>query len=92
VHSTLKSQAPPVRDAVRIIHTTVGIPPHPVTAHPRVPAAHRKSVQQAFLDLAATPEGISMLAGIPVVSLVATSIEDYEIIESLGLKAFYVTD
>lgn len=92
VHSTLKSQTPPVRDAVRIIYTTVDIPPHPVAVHPRVPAAHRKSVQQAFLDLAATPEGISMLARIPVVNLVATSIEDYEIIETLGLKAFYTAD
>jgi phosphonate transport system substrate-binding protein len=92
VHSTLKSQAPPVRDAVRIIHTTVGLPPHPVAAHPRVPAAHRKSVQQAFLDLAATPEGTSMLAEIPVVSLIATSIEDYWIIETLGLKVFYIAD
>jgi hypothetical protein len=33
-----------------------------------------------------------MLAGVPVVELVATSIEDYKIVETLGLKAFYMTD
>jgi len=92
VQSTLQSQVPSVRDAVRVIYTTVGIPPHPVAAHPRVPAAQRKSVQQAFLDLAATQEGASMLAAIPMASLVATSIKDYEVIETMGLKAFYITD
>ena len=92
VQSTLQSQVPSVKDAVRVIYTTVGIPPHPVAAHPRVPAAQRKSVQQAFLDLAATPEGASMLAGVPMTSLVATSIKDYEVIETMGLKAFYIAD
>jgi phosphonate transport system substrate-binding protein len=57
-----------------------------------VAAAQRKSVQQAFLDLAATPEGASMLAGVPMVRLVATSIEDYKIVDTLGLKAFYTAD
>ncbi|NNJ94226.1 MAG: phosphate/phosphite/phosphonate ABC transporter substrate-binding protein [Halobacteria archaeon] len=92
VQSTLNSQAPSIKDAVRVIYKTVGIPPHPVAAHPRVPAAHRKSVQLAFLDIAATEEGASMLAQIPVVGLVASSIEDYGIIETLNLKAFYVSD
>ena len=92
VRSTLQSQSPSIKDAVRIIYTTVGIPPHPVAAHPRVPAAQQKLVQQAFLDLAATPKGASMLAEVPVVRLVATSIEDYKIVETLGLEAFYMPD
>jgi phosphonate transport system substrate-binding protein len=92
VHSTLNSQAPAIRDAVRVIYTTTDIPPHPIAAHPRVPAAQRTSVQQALLDLAATPEGASMLAGVPVLRMVATSIEDYKIVETLGLEALFVTD
>lgn len=92
VYSTLQAQAPQVKDAVRVIYTTIGMPPHPVAAHPRVPAAQRKSVRQAFLDLAATPAGASMLAEVPMLSPVATSIEDYEVIETLGLKAFYTVE
>ena len=54
--------------------------------------AQRASVQQALLDLAATPEGASMLAGVPVLRMVATSIEDYKIVETLGIEAFFMTD
>jgi phosphonate transport system substrate-binding protein len=92
VHSTLNSQAPAIKDAVRVIYTTTDISPHPIAAHPRVPTAQRASVQQALLDLAATPEGASMLAGVPVLRMVATSIEDYKIVETLGLEALFVTD
>jgi phosphonate transport system substrate-binding protein len=92
VQSTLKSQALPVQNSLRIIYRTSSIPPHPVTAHPRVPAAHRESVKQAFLDLAATPKGGSMLAQIPIIELVTTSFDDYQIVETLGLDAFYAAE
>jgi phosphonate transport system substrate-binding protein len=92
VGSTLKSQTPSVRDSVRIIYETRGIPPHPVTAHPRVPAAHRALVQQALLDLAASDEGKTLLAGVPILEAVSSSIEDYTVVKSLGLEEFYMTD
>lgn len=92
VGSTLKSQTPSVRDSVRIIYETRGIPPHPVTAHPRVAAAHRALVQQTLLDLAASDEGKTLLAGVPILKAVSSSIEDYRVVKSLGLEEFYMTD
>ena len=92
VRSTLQSQAPSIRKSLRIIHETSGIPPHPITAHPRVPAAHRALVQRALLDLAASDEGKTLLAGVPILEAVSSTIEDYRVVKSFGLEEFYMAD
>lgn len=89
VEKTLRQQEPAVRDSLRVIYTTRPLPSHPLSAHSRVPAAHREKVRQALLDLDQTPEGRSMLAKIPTTQLQATSLDDYQEMLGWGLEAYW---
>ncbi len=91
VVSTLNSQEPEIRQKLRILYKTRPVTPHPISAHPRVPVAHRKRVLQAILDMANTPKGAALLAQIPMRKPVAASIEDYSMMYSWGLDKFYVS-
>ncbi len=90
VQATLDSQPTPVRDRLRVIHTTTKVAPHPVAAHPRVPAAVQAKVRQAFLDMGAAPAGQALLANVPIRRIGPASGGDYVGMEQLGLKAFHV--
>lgn len=90
VRSTLQSQPPAVRERLRVIYETRPMAPHPVSAHPRVPAEHRERVRQAFLDLGSTPDGAALLAGIPVGRIVSASMEEYRPMLEWGLDEFWV--
>lgn len=90
VRSTFDSQPQALRDRLRVIHTTTKVPPHPVVAHPRVPRVVQDKVRQAFLDMGTTADGRALLAAVPVQRIGPASARDYEVIEQLGLKAFYV--
>lgn len=90
VQATLDSQPQAVRARLRVLHTTAKVPPHPVVAHARVPAAVQRKVRQAFLDMGATPAGQALLAAVPIQRIGIASARDYAVIEQLGLKAFYV--
>lgn len=92
VQSTFDSQPQAVRDRLRVIHTTVRVPPHPVVAHPRVPAAVQDRVRQAFLDMGTTPAGQALLAAVPIRRIGPASAWDYVVMEQLGLKEFYADD
>jgi phosphonate transport system substrate-binding protein len=59
-------------------------------AHPRVPAADREKLRQAFLDLGASPEGKALLAKVPIQSIVAATIDDYQEISRWGLEHYHV--
>lgn len=88
VMATFNSQPATVKDALRIIYETTHVPPHPVVAHPRVPAAVREAVAQALLDMAATPEGQALLAEVPIQKAVRATAEDYHVVHELGLERF----
>jgi phosphonate transport system substrate-binding protein len=90
VQGTLDSQPQAVRDRLRVIHTTVKVPPHPLMAHPRVPLAVQNKVRQAFLDMGATAAGQALLAAVPIRRIGPASAWDYVVLEQFGLKAFYV--
>jgi phosphonate transport system substrate-binding protein len=90
IMSTLKRQAPEVRDQLRVLYKTRDMTPHPVTAHPRVPQEHRERVRRALIELGMTEEGTAMLAKVPIRKAVAASLEDYVPIKEWGLEAFYV--
>src|SRR4030067_643957 len=87
VQSTFNSQPQAVRDRLRVIYTTTKVPPHPVVAHPRVPAAARNKVRQAFLDMGATPAGQALLPAVPIQRIGTASARDYAVSEQLGLQA-----
>lgn len=92
VMGTFRSLDPEIRDQLRVIYETVRMPPHPLTGHPRVPQDVREKVAQAFLDLAATPDGQELLAQIPFKRAVHASKEDYEVLKALNLEKYYIDE
>lgn len=92
VQKTFDEQKESVKAQLRVVHTTRPIPAHPVAAHPRVPAAVREAVRQAFLAMATSPEGAALLKEVPMTHLLPASNRDYEPLRELGLGEFFVTE
>jgi len=90
VMATLQQQPQQVQDKLRVIYETRRIAPHPIVAHPRVPARDREKLRQAFLDMGATPEGQALLAKVPIRSITIASSEDYRELLGWGLEHYYV--
>lgn len=90
VKASFDLQKPDIRDGLRIIYETSRVPSHPILAHPRVPPEHRDRVRKALLDMAATPEGVALLAKIPMTQVVPATASDYTALEKLNLEKFYV--
>jgi phosphonate transport system substrate-binding protein len=90
VKGTFEQQAPDIHDSLRILYETRKVPSHPLLSHPRVPKAHRDLVQQAFLDMAATPEGAALLAKIPMTKVEVADNADYAALKSWKLEKYYV--
>ncbi|MFM2130315.1 MAG: phosphonate transporter substrate-binding protein [Pseudomonadota bacterium] len=79
--TTLALQPPAIRDRLRVIYESAVYPAHPVSVNRRVPAAHRRAVQQAFLAMALDERGRRLLAQVPIRSLKATGAEEYGSLE-----------
>jgi phosphonate transport system substrate-binding protein len=92
VLTTLQSQKPEIKQKLRILYETREVSPHPISAHPRVPEAHRKQILQALLAISQTKNGTALFARIPMRRAVAASLEDYTPLASLGLDEFYDHD
>lgn len=90
VEKTLAEQEAAVRDRLRVIYTTRDIPSHPVAAHPRIPLAIRAKLQKAFVELAATGQGKTLLAEVPMTELVSASPKDYRPMSEWGLEKYWV--
>ena len=86
VLSTLKGQKADIQDRLRVLYTTRNMAPHPLTAHPRVPKAHR----EAILDLAWTEEGKVLVGRIPMKQPGIAKLEDYQVLKDWGLDKYYV--
>jgi phosphonate transport system substrate-binding protein len=84
VLKTLQEQDAAVRSLLSVIHTTEVMPNLPVAANRRVSADVREKVRRAFLALAATDGGRAMPAKVPMTDIVATSLDDYLVIEKWG--------
>ncbi len=92
VQQTFDEQKDAVKEKLRIIHTAAPVPSLPIAVHPRVGAATRDAIREAFLALAATPEGTALLKEVPINHLTATGIKDYEPLRELRLQDFFVVD
>lgn len=92
VMATLAQQPESVRNKLSILYETRRMPPHPVMVHPRVPAADREKLRQAFLDLGTTPQGAALLAKIPFKQVAAANAADYRALATWGLEDYYVKD
>jgi len=92
VEKTLGEQEKPVRDALRVLYVSRGLPSHPVAANPKVSKSDAEKVRRAFLEMAADKEGQALLARIPMKKPVATSLDDYLHMKKWGLDAFWVEE
>lgn len=92
VQKTLSEQDERIRNALRVLYTTRGMPSHPVATHPRVPAAVREAVRKALLEMAASPAGKALLAKVPMNQPVSASMSDYLAMESWGLEKYWIEE
>lgn len=92
VDKTLREQAGPVRDALKVIYVTRPMPSHPVISHPRVPAPDMEKVRRAFIEMAAAPGGRGLLAKVPMDQPQSTSLREYTPMMKWGLESFWVEE
>jgi len=75
------------RAQLREVVSTPKFTPHPLSAHPRVPAPVREAVKKALLNIAASPESVVMLKAINLSNLVEANYQkDYSKLEEIDIK------
>lgn len=89
VMRTFNEQPPSVRDQLRILYETTRVAPHPISIHPRVPAAIAAKLKNALLAMGDTEKGRRLLAGIPIHQIGPASQADYLPLARMGLEAVY---
>lgn len=92
VRRTLNEQPENVSSRLRVLYETRPMPPHPISVHPRVPPDVRQQVKEALLQLGAAEDTRQLFADIPMKQPVSTTTEEYKVLESWGLRDFYVSD
>lgn len=91
VNLTLEHERPELRAALRILYITPGIAPHPLSAHPRVPAGVRIAVQEAVLKMWTDDAGRGLLKKIQVHQpVLADHVRDYAPLEKLHIEKHLV--
>lgn len=90
VQKTLNRQRPEYKEALRVIHTTDKVSPHPFAVLPSVPDEVKNAVQQALLKIGKTEQGKKLLSGIPIKEIGTASISDYLPLKKLGLERFFI--
>ena len=90
VQKTFSQQPEHITSQLKIINKTQEVPPHPVTAHQRVPDDVKRKVQAAFLKIAETDTGTQLLKKVPIKTVGESSIEDYQLLTDMKLDEFYV--
>ncbi len=90
VMGTFNKQKDEIKDGLRILYKTRRMPPHPIAAHPRIPADVREKVRKAILDMAATDEGAKLLSKVPMRKAIEASLNDYSPLLEWGLENYFV--
>ena len=88
---TLDRQSTPIRDALRILHTTNAVPSHPIAVHPRVPEVWRQRVVKSLLAMAEGGADRKLLLSVPMQEPGPAIYADYQPLEAMGLERFYVS-
>jgi phosphonate transport system substrate-binding protein len=91
VQKTLNRQKKQYREALKVIHTTKKVTPHPLAVLPSVPDKVREAVKAALLKYDQTAEGKKQLQKIPMKQIGSANIADYLPLKELGLERFYVS-
>jgi phosphonate transport system substrate-binding protein len=85
--SELEREPAESRAQLREVASTPKFAPHPISAHPRVPAQDRAAVKKAMLKLAATNEGEALLRPMRLDDLVEADYDkDYRALEKIDIK------
>ncbi|MDI1243771.1 MAG: phosphate/phosphite/phosphonate ABC transporter substrate-binding protein [Rhodoferax sp.] len=91
VNHTLSQEPESLRNALRVLMETPGAPPHPLSAHPRVPESVRKLVTEAMLAMTGDAIGQAQLKAIDMPSpMRADYARDYQPLEKMGLEKYVV--
>lgn len=90
VQRTLDQQKESIRNSLRIIHRTRPVPPHPFAVHSRIPKQVSARVKKALLNMGASESGRALLEEIPIKQIGTATLEEYEVIRTMGLERFYV--
>lgn len=89
VRVTLENEPEEVRAALRVLWETPGAAPHPLSAHPRVPAAQAQAIANAMIKMASDPQGQELLKAILMPQPVrADYARDYRPLEKLNLDKY----
>lgn len=89
LRATLDKEPPEVRSALRVLIETPGAAPHPLSAHPRVPAKVQQAVKAAIMKLARDPSLAEFFKDVPMSSPVdADQVRDYHVLESYHLERY----
>lgn len=89
LRATLEREPPEVQAGLRILFETPGAAPHPLSAHPRVPAKVQQAVQAAWLKLAQDSSLRANFQGVPMSQPVrADHARDYAPLERLKLDRY----
>jgi phosphonate transport system substrate-binding protein len=85
--SELEREPAESRAQLREVASTPKFAPHPLSAHPRVPAQIREAVKKAMLKLAATTDGEALLRPMRLDDLVEADYDkDYRALEKIDIK------
>ncbi|MDH5660482.1 MAG: phosphate/phosphite/phosphonate ABC transporter substrate-binding protein [Gammaproteobacteria bacterium] len=90
VQKTLNQQRENIKGALKVLHRTPEVAPHPFAVHPRVPEEVRKKIKQTLLLLGDNVIGQSLLAKIPMKKIGSAAIEDYTPLKKFQLENFHV--
>lgn len=89
VRATLDKEPDEVKAALRILWETPGAAPHPVSAHPRVPAKQMEAIAAGFLKMSKDAAGQALLKAVLIPNPVrADYSRDYQPLEKLKLDKY----
>lgn len=89
VGATFAKEPAEVRALLRVLYETPGVAPHPLSAHPRVPARDREALAAALLQLGQEAEAAALLQSIQMPRPVRADYgRDYRPLERLRLEKY----
>lgn len=90
VQKTLNLQKDNIKGALRVLHKTPKVAPHPLVVHPRVSAKIREEVKRTLLKLGENDIGRALLAKVPIKRVGPATMADYLPLRKFKLDEFYV--
>jgi len=91
VNVTLNQEPSAVSAQLRVLYETPAVAPHPLAAHPHVPAALREEIVAAVLHMGEDDTGREILKRIALTEPVRADYgRDYQPLERLHLEKYYV--